>query len=460
MGRELFTNRNNLTWFYPKLCKFQDDAELIEGVLNNNYKDDGIEKLLYIHIPFCDSFCSYCACFKELIHQYNDQEKLLFINSLVKEMSILKKLNNDKKIKVRYIQFGGGTPSCLSNDLLLRLFDGIYENIDLRENEGISFEGNVMSLNDYEKLKILKDSGVTRVSFGVQTFNKLLRRELNIKAKVSDIFGTVEKLNLVGINSYAMDLIYNLPNQTMDILENDLEIAGRELKPVFIQTYQFNQFNNTTLSNRIRRGDFKVLPSEEREKEMLEFTQFKMNQLGYKNRVLINLFSNVDSKPWTGIEISLGNNRYNGSYMIGIGPGAMSYLKESNHRNFCSVKEYVDALEKNMLPIECGHLSRDEEKLNKVMVCFPAFTKMKKKDIPEVKNIQEKVEVLIKNGYIYEDEQNIVLSEKGLKWAGNISYFFHSEREVKRIKNSYYQSIKHNKNPFNQDNMNIDKKDK
>lgn len=458
MGRELFTDRNNLTWFYPKLCKFQDNAKSIEGVLNNNYKDDGIEKLLYIHIPFCDSFCSYCACFKELIHQYNDEEKILFINSLVKEMSILKKLNNDKKIKVRYIQFGGGTPSCLHKDLLLRLFEGINENIDLSENEGISFEGNVMSLNDYDKLKILKDAGVTRVSFGVQTFNKLLRKELNIKAKLSDIFGTVEKLNMVGINSYALDLIYNLPDQTIEILENDLEIAGRELKPVFIQTYQFNQFNNTTLSNRIRKGDFKVLPSEEREKEMAEFIQSKMNQLGYKNRVLINLYSNVDSKPWTGIEISLGNNRYNGSYMIGIGPGAMSYLKESNHRNFCSVKEYIGSLENNMLPIECGHLSRDEEKRNKVMVCFPAFTKMNKKDIPEDDNIHKKVKALIENGYIYEDEQTIFLSEKGLDWAGNISYFFYSESEVKRNKNSYYQSIKHNKNPFNQDDMNIDKK--
>lgn len=458
MGRELFTDRNNLTWFYPKLCKFQDNAKSIEGVLNNNYKDDGIEKLLYIHIPFCDSFCSYCACFKELIHQYNDEEKILFINSLVKEMSILKKLNNDKKIKVRYIQFGGGTPSCLHKDLLLRLFEGINENIDLSENEGISFEGNVMSLNDYDKLKILKDAGVTRVSFGVQTFNKLLRKELNIKAKLSDIFGTVEKLNMVGINSYALDLIYNLPDQTIEILENDLEIAGKELKPVFIQTYQFNQFNNTTLSNRIRKGDFKVLPSEEREKEMAEFIQSKMNQLGYKNRVLINLYSNVDSKPWTGIEISLGNNRYNGSYMIGIGPGAMSYLKESNHRNFCSVKEYIGSLENNMLPIECGHLSRDAEKRNKVMVCFPAFTKMNKKDIPEDDNIHKKVRALIENGYIYEDEQTIFLSEKGLDWAGNISYFFYSESEVKRNKNSYYQSIKHNKNPFNQDDMNIDKK--
>ncbi|MDF2801162.1 MAG: putative radical family enzyme coproporphyrinogen oxidase, oxygen-independent [Anaerocolumna sp.] len=458
MGRELFTSRNNLSWFYPKLCKFQDDAGAIEGVLNNNYKDDGIDKLLYIHIPFCDSFCSYCACFKELIHQYNDQDKLLFINSLVKEMSILKKLNNDKKIKIRYIQFGGGTPSCLSNDLLLRLFDGISENMDLSENEGISFEGNVMSLNDYEKLKILKVSGVTRVSFGVQTFNKLLRKELNIKAKLSDVFGTVEKLNMVGINSYALDLIYNLPNQTMDMLENDLEIAGRELKPAFIQTYQFNQFNNTTLSNRIRGGEFKIQPTEEREKAMSEFIQTKMNQLGYGNRVLINLFSNVDTKPWTGIEMSLGNNKYNGSNMIGIGPGAMSYLKESNHRNVCSVRDYIGTLEKNMLPIECGHLSGDEEKLNKVMVCFPAFTKMKKMDIPEDNQIREKLKVLIENGYINEDDQNIALSEKGLDWAGNISYFFYSESEVKRIKNSYYQSIKHNRNPFNQDNMNIAKK--
>jgi coproporphyrinogen III oxidase-like Fe-S oxidoreductase len=212
------------------------------------------------------------------------------------------------------------------------------------------------------------------------------------------------------------------------------------------------------LSNRIRGGEFKIQPTEEREKAMSEFIQTKMNQLGYGNRVLINLFSNVDTKPWTGIEMSLGNNKYNGSNMIGIGPGAMSYLKESNHRNVCSVRDYIGTLEKNMLPIECGHLSGDEEKLNKVMVCFPAFTKMKKMDIPEDNQIREKLKVLIENGYINEDDQNIALSEKGLDWAGNISYFFYSESEVKRIKNSYYQSIKHNRNPFNQDNMNIAKK--
>jgi len=458
MERELFRDRHNVTWFYPKLCKYQDDAGMIQEVIKNNYSDDGVAKLLYIHIPFCESFCSYCACFKELIQLYNDDEKKHFVELLVKEMSILKELNNGKKIKIRYIQFGGGTPSCLDKDLLSRLFEGVHENFDLSENEGISFEGNVMTLNDYEKLKVLKDAGVTRVSFGIQTFNKILRRKMNIKAKLSDIFGTVDKLNQVGINSFAVDFIYNLPDQTMESLENDLEIACRELKPTFIQTYQFNQFNNTALSNRIEGGNFKIVPSQEREKEMMEFIKLKMNQLGYKNRVLINLFSNVDSKPWTGIEISLGNNRYNGSYMIGIGPGAMSYLKESNHRNLCSVREYMSALDNDILPIECGHISLEEEKRNKIMVCFPAFTKMKKTDIPNDSIIQTKVNDLLQNGYINEEDENIYLSEKGLDWAGNISYYFHSENEVKRIKSSYYHSLKQNKNPFNQDNMNVEKK--
>lgn len=449
--------RINLSWFYPKICGFQDKITDINNYLNflDKKSDIDVPLLLYIHIPFCQSLCAYCACFKEPLNKYTYQEREFFTNSLLKEIKMYSEKPYIKDTEIKYIQFGGGTPSCLETEFLVKIITAIKNNLNLADDIKISLEGNVMTLKDYDKLAKLKELGVERISFGVQTFNENIRKEMAIKAKISDIYETVETIKKAGIQSYALDLIYNLPNQDYDTLDSDLEKACWELKPNLIQTYQFNQFYNTSLKKKLDNGYYKINPTPQREIDMYKRILRKMAEHGYTNQILINLFSSTQDKPWTGIELSLGSNRLNGSYMLGLGPGSMSYINGRNYRTYCSIQEYIDRLNHDEFPIEAGHCCNEEELENRVMVFFPNFTKIKINDIPNIEKYKSVIDLLIKEEYLKYEKDTLALTEEGKVWAGNISYMFYSDQELKRVQTSFYQALRNNKNPFNQDYMNV-----
>jgi oxygen-independent coproporphyrinogen-3 oxidase len=455
--------RINLTWFYPKISRYLDQIAdkndyfhfLEEEADEYEHENENVPLLLYIHIPFCETFCAYCACFKERLSDYTYEERKTIVRGMVKEMEMYAQTPFIKKKKIGYIQFGGGSPSCLEVDLHDLIFQCIYKHFDMTENNGISFEGNVMSLKDPAKLKKLKDLGVTRLSFGLQTFNEKIRKAVAIGAKIKDIYDTVEAINKVGFPSYALDIIYNFPGENFEILENDLEKACKELKPGFIQTYRFNQFSNTWLDEKINKGDFPDPPTPQKEMDMFRFIMKKLKENGYTNQVLINFFGKEDQPCFTGIEHSIGNNRFNGSYMLGIGPGSMSYLGGHNYKTYPSIKQYISDIDANVYPGEAGHISSLQERKSRVMVFFPNFTRVKCRDIPTVEGYDTKINYLLEKGYAKRENDELRLTEQGKLWAGNISYLFYTDREIKRVQRTFYSSLTNCTNPFNQDRMNI-----
>lgn len=449
--------RINLTWFYPKISKYLDKIDDRNNYFRFLEKEDDRDTplLLYIHIPFCESFCAYCACFKEKFSDYTYEDRKAVIQCMVKEMEMYARTPCIKKRRVGYIQIGGGSPSCLEVHLYDLIFECIYNHFDLTENKGISFEGNVMTLKDPAKLKKLKDLGATRISFGVQTFNENIRKAMAIRAKIKDIYESVEAIHKVGFPSYALDLIYNLPEENFEILEIDLEKACKELKPHFIQTYQFNRFSNTWLDEKINNQGFKDPPTPQKEMDMFRFIMKKLEENDYSNQVLINFFSNESEPPYTGIEHSIGLNRLDGSHMLGIGPGSMSYMGSRNYKTYPSIKQYVSDMNADVYPAESGHITSMEERKRRVMVFFPNFTRIKWKDIPAIEDIDITINYLLENGWVKRDNDELVLTGQGKLWTGNISYLFYTDREKKRLQKSFFYSLTRGTNPFNQDRMNI-----
>lgn len=447
-------NRKNLTWFYPKICSYQDNHQLeISKALDG--ESDSSPLLLYIHIPFCASFCSYCACFKENFYAYTYEERKEFVNALIDELEYYFQSNYLHNYPVSYILFGGGTPSILENDLLQKLFETIHNHCNLKELKGISFEGNVISLKEEEKLRILKTYGVTRISFGLQTLQPEIRKMLNIRAKISDIYECVDAIHKVGIKQFNLDKIYNLPGESMDTLEYDLNHIYSELKPSLIQIYRFNLFANTRLANQIKQKCFYNPPSNEKEMMMFEYIEHSMKDNGYHNQLFINMYANSADIVDTGIELSIGNNKLYGSKMLGLGPGSMSYLSGYNYRNVCSIKDYIRFVKEKKTGIETGHAVNETELSHRVMAMFPNFMRIPKENVPNIEEIHNNIKVLIEKSYIAEKEKEYILTPKGKLWAGDISHFFYSPKEKERVKVSFINSVRHNKNPFNQDDMNV-----
>ena len=222
------TQKVNISWFYPHICAFQDqisDREKFFDFLNRSPTGEK-ENLLYIHIPFCHSFCGYCGCFKEKFGQFTYEDRKAFCETLVKEMEFKASTPLLKGTKIHYISFGGGTPSILENELYQIIFDGIHRCWDTSELEGVALEGNISSLIEPERVETLADVGVTRFSFGVQSFNKMLRKQMSVGASDEEIDGLAKRIHATG-NPFAIDLIFNQPGQTLDMFQSDLNEGYR-----------------------------------------------------------------------------------------------------------------------------------------------------------------------------------------------------------------------------------------
>ncbi|HOO68083.1 MAG TPA: radical SAM family heme chaperone HemW, partial [Bacilli bacterium] len=170
-------------------------------------------KSVYIHIPFCDTICSYCDFCKL---QYNNKWIEMYLNSLKEE---IKKSYKNEKIKTLYI--GGGTPSVLTVDELQLLFETI-KLLDLSKLEEFTIECNIESITN-EKLILFKKNGVNRLSIGVQTFNKKYIKFLNRNHTKEEVFEKINMAKMIGFNNINVDLIYAIPNETMEELQEDID---------------------------------------------------------------------------------------------------------------------------------------------------------------------------------------------------------------------------------------------
>lgn len=170
-------------------------------------------KAIYIHIPFCESMCSYCDFSK---FYYNSSVVEKYLNSLGKEIN-----NNYKDEEISSIYIGGGTPSSLSLYELEKLFK-ILKNIKKTKDLEFTFECNPENMS-IDKIKLLKENGVNRVSIGVQSFNSDILKLLNRKHTKNDVFKLVNDLKKNGINNINIDLIFGIKDQSINMIKNDLD---------------------------------------------------------------------------------------------------------------------------------------------------------------------------------------------------------------------------------------------
>ena len=170
-------------------------------------------KSVYIHIPFCNNICTYCDFCKV---KYNEEWINKYLDKLEDEI-----IKQYKKEKIRTLYIGGGTPSILSIDELKRLFE-IIKLLDLEQLEEFTFECNVESITN-EKLIFLKKNNVNRLSIGIETFNEKYLELLNRHHTKEEVFEKIEMARMIGFENINVDLMYALPNETMEDLEKDVD---------------------------------------------------------------------------------------------------------------------------------------------------------------------------------------------------------------------------------------------
>ena len=296
----------------------------------------------YVHIPFCTQICYYCDFSKVFI---KNQPVDSYLAHLLEEF----RFYDIQKLRTLYI--GGGTPTALSAPQLEVLLKGLTKNLDLSVLEELTIEANPGDL-DADKIAVLKNSAVNRVSLGVQTFDNKMLKKIGRSHLEKDIYENIDRLKLAGFDNISIDLIYALPGQTMEqVKENVAKAIGLDIPHMSL--YSLILENHTVFMNRMRRGKL-PLPKEELEAEMFEYIIAELERAGFEHYEISN-FSKI------GFESRHNLMYWDNAEYYGIGAGASGYVNGIRYKNHGPIRHYLSAVEEGNARITEEHLSQKEQ---------------------------------------------------------------------------------------------------
>ncbi len=289
---------------------------------------------LYIHIPFCATKCYYCAFNTYAFHK---AQATTYLQALCTEMKCYAPVT----APLRTIFIGGGTPSILSASALTQLFVDLHTYFDVQPGAEITVEANPGTV-DKEKLKVLQDAGVNRLSFGLQAMQDETLKQLGRIHTVADFLHSYHLANQCGFDNINIDLIFALPKQTLQAWQSTLT-AVLALEPSHISAYNLVIEESTPFHEWWRAGKLR-LPVEDTEADMFEYAIDTLTGHGYEHYEICNFARSGCS--------SLHNLVYwNNQAYIGLGAGACGYIDGVRYSNMREITHYTNALRQGIKPI-------------------------------------------------------------------------------------------------------------
>ena len=289
----------------------------------------------YIHIPFCEHICYYCDFNKVFLEGQPVDE---YIEALLKEARLALRQNPVEKMETLYV--GGGTPTSLTASQLERLLSGLREILPYNNGE-FTVEANPGVLTA-DKLDVMKNYGVNRLSMGVQTFDDRLLKKIGRKHTAQDVYDTIQLLEEKDFSNVTIDLIYALPGQSLESFRDTVTRALALDLPHYA-LYSLILENQTMFMNWVRRGKMH-LPEQELEAQMYTETIDAMEKAGRKQYEISNF-----SKP--GFESQHNLVYWNNQNYFGLGAGASGYLGNRRYKNRGPIQHYLKSLKNDQLPV-------------------------------------------------------------------------------------------------------------
>ena len=355
----------------------------------------------YVHIPFCTQICYYCDFSKVFI---KNQPVDAYLEHLIQET------RSYEIGKLRTLYIGGGTPTALSAQQLAYLLTELPKVMDLSEVEEFTIEANPGDL-DPDKIAVLKDSQVNRVSLGVQTFDNKMLKKIGRSHQEQDIYDNIRHLKQAGFDNISIDLIYALPGQTMDqVKENvakaiDLDIPHMSLYSLILE-------NHTVFMNRMRRGKL-PLPKEELEAEMFEYIIEELEKAGFEHYEISNF-----SKP--GFESRHNLVYWDNAEYYGLGAGASGYVDGIRYKNHGPIRHYLEAVEAGKARITEEHLTMEEKMEEELFLGLRKKTGVSKARFEEKFGVSfnqrygQVVASLTEQGLLVPDDKQVRMTKRGL----------------------------------------------
>ncbi|MFC4558868.1 radical SAM family heme chaperone HemW [Virgibacillus kekensis] len=368
-------------------------------------------KSVYIHIPFCQQICHYCDFTKFF---YNERLATEYIEALAKEVNTNVK---GAKNKVNTIYIGGGTPTALNIAQLEALMKLINEKFDVASCREFTIEANPGEFEE-EKIRLIKSYGVNRISLGVQVFDDVMLEELGRLHKVKDVYTTVNQLKKHDFNNISLDLIYALPNQTVEQFGKSLDEAVSFGLPHY-STYALQIEPKTIFYQRHKKGKLHRPPQDE-EVAMFELLKKTMRENGVHQYEISNFAK-------SGYESQHNLTYWNNEYYYGFGAGAHGYLPGVRTGNLRPLPAYTKEAFLSGVP----RLTNEPIGLRE-MVEEEMFLGLRKVSGVSKKRFKERfgfsheqvyddtVAYLVQKGWLVDDQENLRLTEQGMLFGNEV----------------------------------------
>ena len=295
---------------------------------------------LYLHFPFCISKCPYCDFNSYQLKE--DNQISFYIYALYQEITAYsQKL---KKSNIKTIYLGGGTPTILSGTQICKILEFCKEKFKIDKDAEITIEANPGTL-DGEKIKLLIESGINRLSLGAQSFNDIFLKKLGRIHNTQEIIDSYYLAREAGFNNINIDIMFALPDQTTEDLQATLKKAV-SLKPDHLSLYNLTIKQGTEYYKEYKRGKLK-LPTEDEEFDMYNWAINYLEESSFEHYEIAN-FARLHRRSKHNL-IYWQNKPY-----LGIGAGAYSFIRGYRYMNYKEPARYIKEIMSGKLPIDNG----------------------------------------------------------------------------------------------------------
>jgi oxygen-independent coproporphyrinogen-3 oxidase len=320
--------------------------------------DSGIS--LYIHLPYCESLCTFCACHKRITK--NHAVEVPYIKAILNEWALYLAIFPEKP-QIAEIHLGGGTPSFFAPETLQTLIEGILKNATVRPNHEFSFEGHPNNTTA-KHLQTLYNLGFRRVSFGVQDYDPKVQLAIHRIQPFENVKKVTKLAREIGYTSISHDLVFGLPFQQLSSIEDTIQ-KTLSLKPDRIAFYSYAHV--PWIKGNGQRGfDESNLPSGEKKRALYECGRaiFEANnyiEIGMDHFSLPNDSLNKAQKSGTLHRNFMGYTTTQSKVLLGLGASSISDSWTAFAQNIKEIETYIETVNNGQLPVFKGHILSEKD---------------------------------------------------------------------------------------------------
>lgn len=394
---------------------------------------------LYIHLPYCESLCTYCGCNTRITVNHNVETP--YIETLLQEWKLYVNLFSEKPV-ISEIHLGGGTPAFFSPSNLEKLISGILIDSDVHADYCFSFEAHPSNTTSAH-LQTLYRLGFRRISIGVQDTDEKILKAIHRKQTFEQIKNLVNSARKAGYTSVNFDLIYGLPFQTTASQKENLKKI-LSLKPDRIAYYSYAHVPWLKKAQRsFTEADLPV-PEEKLNLYFLGkkiFSEAGYSDIGMDHFALPSdeLFSAAENKKLH--RNFMGYTTTSSKLLIGLGVSAISDSWDTFIQNKKTIEEYSDEIRKGNFAIHNGHrLNENDLLLRKKILELMCNSETSVADLPDKSGLLKRLGIFVQDDLVRVENNTVKITEKGKQFIRNICMQF-DERLISRENNQQLFSM-------------------